>query len=112
MRAAVKAAGVGIQNVGIRGLPENLVNRKVVRLPASVLSSSASADDSRKLEISASSQPASAIAWELDDWELAGYDAEEKPRLVFGPAPSLDETKSAANELRDALDMYDSHPLI
>ncbi|KAL8162578.1 hypothetical protein V2J09_014067 [Rumex salicifolius] len=105
MRTAVKAAGIGYQNAGIRGLPENFSIRRALRPQASSLSSSAAVEDSSRLNITASSQPAPASAWELDDWDSAGYDVEEKPRLVFGPAPSLEETKEATSELRDALDL-------
>ncbi|KAF2285878.1 hypothetical protein GH714_008655 [Hevea brasiliensis] len=50
-------------------------------------------------------------AWELHDWEFAGGEEEQLlessdpvPRVVFGPAPSLQEAKSATSELKDALE--------
>lgn len=109
VRAAAKAAGLGIQNAGIRGgLPENIASaRKASRQSASAISSTASVDDTSRLEFTAVSQTAPPLTWELDDWEFDGYGLEEQPRLVFGPAPSLTETKEATSELRDALDkMY------
>lgn len=48
--------------------------------------------------------------WEFDDWELAGNkeqsleSADVAPRLVFSPAPSIEEATEATNDLKDALE--------
>ncbi|KAL8172410.1 hypothetical protein V2J09_024214 [Rumex salicifolius] len=108
MRAAAKAAGLGLHNVGIRsGLPENIAAaQKAIRHSTSALSSTASLDDTSRIEFTSASQTAPALAWEFDDWEFDG----EQPRLVFGPAPTLEETKQATSELKDALDKMYSSP--
>jgi hypothetical protein len=41
--------------------------------------------------------------WELDDWEFAGGDEEEKDHLVFGTLPSRSEVEEASSELHHAL---------
>lgn len=49
-------------------------------------------------------------AWEIDDWEFAGGMEEEAvvldppPRLVFGPAPTLQEAEEATADLKEAIE--------
>ncbi|KAH9626783.1 hypothetical protein KSS87_001942 [Heliosperma pusillum] len=70
-------------------------------------------------------------AWELDEWEFAHVEDEQHevfvrdkngggvgldmakvlPRVVFGPVPTIEETKEATSELKDALEkVYFSSP--
>ncbi|XP_074319445.1 uncharacterized protein LOC141656454 [Silene latifolia] len=68
-------------------------------------------------------------AWELDEWEFAHLEDEQNevlvrdkngggvdmaavlPRVVFGPVPTIEETKEATSELKDALEkVYFSSP--
>jgi len=110
---AAKVAGIGVAS-SLRGgagaeVPASLASRKAVR-PAStgVLFSSSEQADGSAVE------PAfQTAAWGIDDWDFAG-DVDDgliadridagKPRVVFGPAPSLQEAKDATSELKDALE--------
>ncbi|KAL2943923.1 Photosystem I assembly protein Ycf3 [Bienertia sinuspersici] len=111
MRAAAKVAGIGVINSGIRssGSIESPVN-VAVRPALSGLSSTGLTVEN----------PVQKPVWEIDDWEFAGSENDEfvvdknnsaKPRLVFGPVPTIEETKEATIELKDALDkVYLSSP--
>ncbi|XP_021716503.1 uncharacterized protein LOC110684355 [Chenopodium quinoa] len=117
MRAAAKVAGLGAMTGGFRaasGAAETQVNlaaRKTVRPVSSGLASSTGG-----LTVEETVQKP---AWEIDDWEFAGVEDEfvvdrvdsGQPRLVFGPVPTIEETKEATSELKDALDqVYLSSP--
>ncbi|ESR65363.1 hypothetical protein CICLE_v10008955mg [Citrus x clementina] len=106
MRAAGKVAGIGVFNGGFRGglssaTPTAQSLRNVQRPVAATISSGkVSGGDVAE---------AHKATWEMvDDWEFAGgvddLPAEPMPRVVFGGAPSLEETKEATAELKDALD--------
>lgn len=111
MRAAGKVAGIGVFNGGFRGglssaTPTAQSLRNVQRPVAATISSGkVSGGDVTE---------AHKATWEMvDDWEFAGgvddlpaEPAEPMPRVVFGGAPSLEETKEATAELKDALDKY------
>lgn len=111
MRAAGKVAGIGVFNGGFRGglssaTPTAQSLRNVQRPVAATISSGkVSGGDVAE---------AHKATWEMvDDWEFAGgvddlpaEPAEPMPRVVFGGAPSLEETKEATAELKDALDKY------
>lgn len=115
MRAAAKVAGISAMTTGFRASgsfenPVNLAARKAVRPVSSGLTSTGS------LTVEGAVQKP---AWEIDDWEFAGAEDElvvdridsGKPRLVFGPVPTIEETKEATSELKDALDkVYLSSP--
>ncbi|XP_010694294.2 uncharacterized protein LOC104907109 [Beta vulgaris subsp. vulgaris] len=115
MRAAAKVAGIGVLSTGIRAggsteIPANLAARNAVRPVTSGLSSTGNLSVDQTVQ-----RP----AWEIDDWEFAGGEDDfvvdrinsVKPRLVFGPVPTFEETKEATSELKDALDkVYLSSP--
>ncbi|WOL05163.1 hypothetical protein Cni_G13889 [Canna indica] len=52
--------------------------------------------------------------WEIEDWEFASWEEDEKcvsldslhsaPRLVFGPVPTLEEARDATSDLKDAIE--------
>ncbi|XP_021725980.1 uncharacterized protein LOC110693165 [Chenopodium quinoa] len=116
MRAAAKVAGIGVMTGGFRASAAaetqvNLAARKSVRPVSSGLSSSTGG-----LTVEETVQKP---VWEIDDWEFAGGEDEfvvdrvdsGQPRLVFGPVPTIEETKEATSELKDALDqVYLSSP--
>ncbi|GAB4846243.1 hypothetical protein Ancab_025242 [Ancistrocladus abbreviatus] len=127
IRAAAKVAGVGVLNGGIRNVgAENSVSL-AARKAASVLPAPTAlvspAEDVKLISSSEDGkieQPSvQRLVWEVDDWELAGGEEEfvvdkvdsTAPRLVFGPAPSLEEAKEATSELKDALDKIYFSPL-
>lgn len=120
MRAAAKAAGIGgVLAGGIRSgaAVDTLAARNSVR-PASagVVSSTSEQAGGLKVEQPAVQRP----VWEIDDWEFAGSSDDDlivdrtrpvKPRMVFGPVPTLEEAKEATSELKDALEkVYLSSP--
>lgn len=108
MRAAAKIAGIGALSTGFRAeAPVNLASRNIVKpVSASLVSLTSTSGD---LTTDQSFQKAS---WEFDEWEFAGSEDEfvidkvnsGNPRLVFGPVPTIEETKQATSELKDALD--------
>ncbi|CAO2835998.1 unnamed protein product [Amaranthus hypochondriacus] len=115
MRAAAKIAGIGALSTGFRAeAPVNLASRNIVKpVSASLVSLTSTSGD---LTTDQSFQKAS---WEFDEWEFAGSEDEfvidkvnsGNPRLVFGPVPTIEETKQATSELKDALDkVYLSSP--
>ncbi|KAJ9153689.1 hypothetical protein P3X46_027107 [Hevea brasiliensis] len=112
MKAACKIAGIGVVNSGFRGgfsavsSPAEQSVRNASR-PVSAILSSCQTGATGGVEIAGVQRP----ALQIDDWEFAGGDEEQLlesndpiPRVVFGPAPSLQEAKSATNELKDALE--------
>ncbi|KAI3509942.1 hypothetical protein L1887_25467 [Cichorium endivia] len=109
MRAAAKAATMGVFNGGLRG-GESIVSaaRQASRSVASVVSSS----DDVKLAIANNDGKAnSSVEKPYDDWEFAGVEdelfmdaREPMPRLVFGGAPTIQEAKQATSDLNDALE--------
>ncbi|KAI3753852.1 hypothetical protein L2E82_25916 [Cichorium intybus] len=109
MRAAAKAATMGVFNGGLRG-GESVVSaaRQANRSVASVVSSS----DDVKLAIANNDGKAnSSVEKPYDDWEFAGVEdelfmetREPMPRLVFGGAPTIQEAKQATSDLNDALE--------
>ncbi|XP_022880140.1 uncharacterized protein LOC111397436 isoform X1 [Olea europaea var. sylvestris] len=122
MRTAVKAAGITLGNVGLRGLtPENYPISAVARMATSappVTSMASSAEDVNVVALSQSEVDVQRRCWELDDWEFAGGEedlmvtaGESLPRVVFGGVPSLQEAKEATSQLSDALEkVYLSSP--
>ncbi|KAL9264490.1 hypothetical protein AKJ16_DCAP06040 [Drosera capensis] len=91
--------------------------------PASFLARTTTAVVSRSDEAALSSQPVSPTmaaavarkALEEEEWDVVGEETREMEgtamRIVFGPAPSLEEAKEATSELREAIDkMYFSSP--
>lgn len=111
MRAAAKAAGIGVFTGGVRAGAslDSLVARNTARsASAGVASSSSQQTGGSKVE-SAVQRP----VWEVDDWEFAGGSDDDlivdriepaKPRTVFGPPPTLEEAQEATSELEDALE--------
>ncbi|KAE8684283.1 MRNA capping enzyme family protein isoform 1 [Hibiscus syriacus] len=127
MRAVGKVSGVGILNSNLRGgvhVSPPAPEKSVMRVAAATRSASSS-------QIAYSSEGASSVSdktasanqkssWELvDDWEFAGgveqEVASEGPtsaygrgepiaRVLFGGVPSLEETREATADLKDALD--------
>ncbi|KAJ9182769.1 hypothetical protein P3X46_006725 [Hevea brasiliensis] len=112
IRAASKVAGIGVVNSGLRGVsavPSSVAEQSVrnASRPVSAILSSSQTGTSDGMEIAGVQRS----AWELHDWEFAGGEEEQLlessdpvPRVVFGPAPSLQEAKSATSELKDALE--------
>ncbi|XP_077228063.1 uncharacterized protein LOC143861062 [Tasmannia lanceolata] len=121
IRNAAKAATFGAyRNV-------TTVTEKAAK--ASRIASSSAAIDEDKSPISLlSSQngridPTSGVqkpTWEIDDWEFAGGEdtteildsMDPKPRLVFGPVPTLKEAKEATSDLKDAVDQIYFSPSV
>ncbi|GMH05684.1 hypothetical protein Nepgr_007524 [Nepenthes gracilis] len=119
MRAAAKAAGIGVLNGGIRGVgaenPISVAAHKAVRPASATVSTD---EDVKHGVLRASSQSAKTAQsvqrpiWEIDEWEFAGGEeefvvdkvADSVPRQVFGPVPTFDEAQEATSELKDALD--------
>ncbi|MBA0874212.1 hypothetical protein Goshw_013560 [Gossypium schwendimanii] len=121
MRAAAKVAGAGIVNTGLRGgvqVAPSSAEYSVTRVAASRSASSgisvSGVGASSVADMTAS--PNQMMSWEMvDDWEFAGGIEEEvptaisgggepMPRVLFGGAPTLEEAKEAASDLKDALD--------
>lgn len=122
IRAAAKAAGVGVMSSGIRGgFPSSISSpaehsvRSAKRPVSAIISSSQQSKTSGSVEIEGFQRP----AFEIDDWEFAGVEPEEYlferdeplPRVVFGGPPTIEEAKAATSEVKDALEkMYLSSP--
>ncbi|KAG4166590.1 hypothetical protein ERO13_A13G142900v2 [Gossypium hirsutum] len=121
MRAAAKVAGAGTVNTGLRGgvqVAPSSAEYSVMRVAASRSASSgisvSGGGVSSVSDMTAS--PNQMMSWEMvDDWEFAGGIEEEvptaisgggepMPRVLFGGAPTLEEAKEAASDLKDALD--------
>ncbi|KAG8472402.1 hypothetical protein CXB51_034216 [Gossypium anomalum] len=121
MRAAAKVAGAGIVNTGLRGgvqVAPSSAEFSVMRVASSRSASSgisvSGGGVSSVSDMTAS--PNQMMSWEMvDDWEFAGGIEEEVPtaisgggepmrRVLFGGAPTLEEAKEAASDLKDALD--------
>ncbi|KAB1995538.1 hypothetical protein ES319_D13G168000v1 [Gossypium barbadense] len=121
MRAAAKVAGAGIVNTGLRGgvqVAPSSAEYSVMCVAASGSASSgisvSGGGVSSVADMTAS--PNQMMSWEMvDDWEFAGGVEEEvptaisgggepMPRVLFGVAPTLEEAKEAASDLKDALD--------
>ncbi|XP_071725843.1 uncharacterized protein [Rutidosis leptorrhynchoides] len=113
MRAAAKAAGIGVLNGGFRGSENPVVSaaRQASRsIAASVVSSSSLSSDNSKLMINNNDlKSSSSIEKPIDDWEFAEDElfmeaGEPMPRLVFGGAPTIQEAKQATSDLNFALE--------
>ena len=126
MRAAAKVAGVGIVNTSLRGgvqVTPPSAEHYVMRVAASRSAACSAIATSSGGVSSVADNTASSnhkVSWEMvDDWEFAGGVEEEvamvgssavsdrgepMARVLFGGAPSLDETKEASSDLKDALD--------
>ncbi|KAK5772544.1 hypothetical protein PVK06_048833 [Gossypium arboreum] len=121
MRPAAKVAGAGTVNTGLRGgvqVAPSSAEYSVMRVAASRSASSgisvSGGGVSSVSDMTAS--PNQMMSWEMvDDWEFAGGIEEEvptaisgggepMPRVLFGGAPTLEEAKEAASDLKDALD--------
>lgn len=107
---ASKVAGFsGVVQGGIRGsavLPPVEQSVRNVSVPVS-----ASISSSQSVKAAADVVSVHRPAWEIDDWEFAGFEDEPvmaapMPRIVFGGVPSFQEAKEATAELKDALDQY------
>jgi hypothetical protein len=104
MRAAAKVATSGVINTGLRGgLPivppaaEHAVHHGSRPFTAAMVSSSSDGLPSVAAEVERTS-------WEMvDDWDFVDVRS-SKPRVVFGPPPTLDETKSATSDLKEAIE--------
>ncbi|XVE50466.1 hypothetical protein DITRI_Ditri01bG0164400 [Diplodiscus trichospermus] len=123
MRAAGKVAGFGIVNTTLRGgvqvtpPAEHSVMRVVAPRSASSAINVSSGGVSSVAETTASGNQK--VSWEMvNDWEFAGGVEEEvalegstsvsggrepMARVLFGGVPSLEETKEATTDLKDAL---------
>ncbi|XWS27919.1 hypothetical protein CRYUN_Cryun25bG0021700 [Craigia yunnanensis] len=133
MRAAAKFAGLGLVNTSLRGgvqVTPPSAEHSVMRVAASRSAASSAIAASNGGVSSVADMTASAnqkVSWEMvDDWEFAGGVEEEvamvgstavsergepMARVLFGGVPSLDETKEATADLKDALDkVYLSSP--
>ncbi|KAK3040269.1 hypothetical protein RJ639_028184 [Escallonia herrerae] len=112
MRAAAKVAGIGVAYGGFRGLPENPVAAAALRAARPVTAIATSAEDGKLSGggVLAAQKVEDSVqwpCWEMDEWELAGGKekaGEPAPRVVFGGAPTAQEAKQAAVELKDALE--------
>lgn len=111
MRAAAKAAGIGVLSGGLRG-SENPVVSAARQASRSVAASVVSSSDDLKLMINNNNndcQSSSLVEKPFDDWEFAEDElfmeaGEPMPRLVFGGAPSIQEAKQATSDLNYALE--------
>lgn len=109
MKAAAKAAGIGVVNGGFRGIPsENSVLSAARQIPA-MFSSSVEANGGDLSVLNGEKIEAVRPCSELDDWEFTGGGVKavgEMPRVVFGDAPpTMQEAMDATSDLREALDM-------
>uniref|UniRef100_A0A2P2L6J0 Uncharacterized protein LOC105142358 isoform X3 n=1 Tax=Rhizophora mucronata TaxID=61149 RepID=A0A2P2L6J0_RHIMU len=118
VRAATRVAGIGVVNTGIRGgissVPRSAEHsvRNVSRPVTALISQGGNAGGA---DVAAAVQRPS---WELDEREFGGGEEEllldtgrPMPRVVFGGAPSPQEAKDAASELKDAIEkVYLSSP--
>ncbi|XVE50464.1 hypothetical protein DITRI_Ditri01bG0164300 [Diplodiscus trichospermus] len=125
MRAAGKVAGFGIVNTTLRGgvqvtppSAEYSVMRVVAPRSASSAINVSSGGVSSVAETTVSDNQK--VSWEMvNDWEFAGGVEEEvalegstsvfggrepMAQVLFGGVPSLEETKEATSDLKDALD--------
>ncbi|CAO2833444.1 unnamed protein product [Amaranthus hypochondriacus] len=110
MRAATKYGGIGVLSTGFRTeTPVNLSARKVVKpVSSGLVSLSSIGSDSTTGNVSVDE------AVRKPSWESAENEdgfVIDKPRLVFGTFPTIQETKEATSQLTDALDqVYLSSP--
>ncbi|KAJ0984437.1 hypothetical protein J5N97_002793 [Dioscorea zingiberensis] len=114
IRTAAKAAALG----GYRTAVARGSSRPQVSSVPTVAATSGGAGQSTPLlSVDKGDADAPAVSsiqrpsWETDDWEFAGGKDEEifdslrpVPRLVFGPAPTLEEAKDATSDLKDAIE--------
>ena len=110
MRAVARAAGIGVFSGGIRAGPslDALAARNTAPSDSAGVISSSSEGGSKIESVVRRS------VWEVDDWQFAGGSDDDDliddrseppmPRMVFGPAPTLEEAKEATSELKDALE--------
>lgn len=110
MRAAARAAGIGVVAGGLRGVPGVSVGESTISAAVGKTSRPVSPTLSAST-VHSDALSAQRLSWETDDWEFAGGEeewvvgsADPLPRLVFGGAPSLQEAREATSELKEALE--------
>ncbi|KAK4439862.1 hypothetical protein Salat_0321100 [Sesamum alatum] len=118
MRAAGKVAGITVANCGLRGVTSEHCPVFCATLRAASSRHEASLPEDVKLLASPTQAGVEVTSSEMDDWVLAGGEAEpvvsavdRMPRVVFDGRPTLQEAKEATSELTVALEkVYLSSP--